>query len=112
MVASGVLLQADVAARSNFVGLIYGGPFGAMPAIPANLPPIFMAWAQDDRLVLEPVTKFHAALTTAGAKPETHIYRSGGHGFGMKKQGTSSDHWIEEFFWWLDAQGFTKPAAK
>jgi hypothetical protein len=22
----------------------------------------------------------------------------GGHGFGMKKQGTSSDHWIEAFY--------------
>ena len=54
MVASGVLLQSD-AARPNFVALIYGGPFGVMPSIPPKLPPIFMAWAQDDNLALEPV---------------------------------------------------------
>jgi acetyl esterase/lipase len=112
MVTTGVLLQADAATRPNFVALLYGGPFGVMPSIPAKLPPIFMAWAQDDDLVLEAVTKFHDALVTSGVKPETHIYSSGGHGFGMKKQGTTSDFWIEEFYWWLEAQGFTKVAPK
>jgi acetyl esterase/lipase len=112
MVASGALIQADAAARPNFVALIYGGPFGAMPSIPPKLPPIFLAWAQDDDRVLEPLTRFHEALTAAGVKPEMHIYSAGGHGFGMRDQGTSSDHWIEEFYWWLDAQGLTKPPKK
>lgn len=112
MVASGVLLQADAAARPSFVALMYGAPFGVMPSIPPNLPPVFMAWAQDDKLVLEPVTKFYDVLNRAGTKAETHVYRSGGHGFGMKKQGTSSDHWIEQFYWWLESQGLTKPTAK
>jgi acetyl esterase/lipase len=112
MVASGVLLQPEASARPNFVALIYGAPFGVMPAIPSNLPPIFMAWAQDDNLVQEPVVKFHDALVKAGAKPETHEFPCGGHGFGMKKQGTSSDHWIDEFYWWLEAQRLTNPSAK
>jgi hypothetical protein len=43
---------------------------------------------------------------------QVHIYRSGGHGFGMAMQGTTSDHWIDEFYYWLEAQGLTKPAAK
>jgi acetyl esterase/lipase len=108
MVTSGVLLQADAAARPAFAAPIYGAPFGVMPAIPANLPPVFMAWAQDDELVLDPVVKFYEALKAAGNKPEVHIYSSGHHGFGMKKEGTTSDHWIEEFYWWLQAQGITK----
>jgi acetyl esterase/lipase len=112
MVTSGVLLQPDASARPNFAAPIYGGPFGVMPAIPANLPPIFMAWAQDDDLVLDPVNKFYSALRAAGNKPEIHVYRAGGHGFGMKHQGTTSDHWIDEFYFWLDSQGLTKPAAK
>jgi hypothetical protein len=33
-------------------------------------------------------------------------YAQGGHGFGMKKQGLPSDHWIERFSEWLQAQGF------
>jgi hypothetical protein len=71
-----------------------------MQAIPAKLPPIFLAWAQDDPLVLDAVVKFH----------EVHIFSAGGHGFGMRKQGTSSDHWIDAFYYWLEAQGFTRPA--
>jgi len=79
-----------------------------MPAIPAKLPPIFMAWAQDDAVALRPIQKFHEALTSAGQKPEVHIYTSGGHGFGMKKQGTTSDHWADSLYYWLDAQGILK----
>ena len=108
MVTSGVLLQENAAERPNFAAPIYGGPFGVMPAIPAKLPPIFMAWAQDDELVLGPVNKFYEALKAAGNKPEVHIYSAGRHGFGMRKQGTSSDHWIEEFYYWLQAEGFVK----
>jgi acetyl esterase/lipase len=112
MVASGALLQSDAAARPSFVALIYGGPFGVMPVIPAKLPPIFIAWAQDDDVARDPVTKFYGALVSAGDKPEAHIYSAGGHGFGMKKQGTSSDHWIEEFFYWLEAQHLTRAVAR
>ena len=112
MVASGALLQQDAAARPNFAAPIYGGPFGAMPAIPAKLPPIFMAWAQDDAIALDAVTKFYDALISTGNKPEAHIFSAGGHGFGMRRQGASSDHWIDEFYYWLEAQGFTKPAAR
>jgi acetyl esterase/lipase len=108
MVTSGVLLQSQAALRPAFVAPIYGAPLGVMPPIPANLPPIFMAWAQDDDLVLGPVVKFYDALRRAGNHPEGHIYSAGGHGFGMKAQGTSSDHWIEEFYWWVQAQGFAK----
>jgi acetyl esterase/lipase len=112
MVTTGTLLQDDAAARPNFAAPIYGGPFGAMPHIPPTLPPIFMAWAQDDELALEAVNKFYEALKAAGIKPEVHIYGAGHHGFGMKKQGTTSDHWIEEFYYWLEAQGLTKPLSK
>jgi len=111
MVTSGTVLQPDVAGRPSFAGIIYGGPFGTLPAIPARLPPLFLAWAADDPMVLEPVVRFHQALIAAGHKPEVHVYAAGGHGFGMRKQGTSSDHWIDAFYYWLEAQGLTKPAA-
>jgi acetyl esterase/lipase len=109
MVTSGVLLQKNAAGRPNFAAPIYGGPFGVMPTIPAKLPPIFMAWAQDDAVAREPVVRFWDALTAAGVKPEVHIFSAGGHGFGVKQQGTTSDHWIDAFFYWVEAQGFTRP---
>lgn len=110
MVTSGVLLQEDPALRPNYAAPIYGAPFGVMPKIPAKLPPVFMAWAQDDPLVLAPVTQFYNALMKAGHKPEAHIYATGGHGFGMRTPGATSDYWIDEFYWWLQAQGLTKAA--
>src|SRR5262245_16041205 len=112
MVTSGALLQKDAEGRPNFAAMIYGGPFGVMPAISAKLPPMFLAWAQDDALTLVPVVKFYEALRSAGHKPEVHIFGAGGHGFGMRKQSTSSDHWIDAFYYWLEAQGYTKPAGR
>ena len=108
MVTTGVLLQSDAAVRPAFAAPIYGGPFGVMPKIPAKLPPMFLAWAQDDDLARETMVQFSDALVAAGNHPEVHIYSAGGHGFGMKKQGTTSDHWIEEFWFWLEALGLTK----
>jgi acetyl esterase/lipase len=112
MVTSGTLLQKDAAARPSFAAMIYGGPFGLMPAIPAKLPPMFLAWTQDDTQAREPIVKFYDALTSAGHKPEVHVFSAGGHGFGLRKQGTSSDHWIDAFYDWLEAQGLTRPAGK
>ena len=108
MVASGALLDPDSAARPDFAAMIYGGPFGVMPVIPKHLPPVFLAWAQDDNVALDFIRRFSAALTAAGYAPETHIYSAGGHGFGMRQQGTTSDHWIEEFRYWLEAEGWLK----
>jgi len=109
MVTSGTVLQPDSAVRPSFAAMIYGGPFGVMPAIPPKLPPLFLAWAQDDPVVRDLIVKFHGALEHAGQKPEVHIHSAGGHGFGLKKQGTTSDHWIDDFYNWLNAQGLTKP---
>jgi len=103
MVAAGAVLQADSANRPNFAALIYGAPFGVIPPIPAKLPPLFMAWAQDDRVALDPVVRFRDALVAAGQLPEIHVFSAGGHGFGMRKQGTSSDYWIDELLYWLKA---------
>ncbi len=108
MVTTGTLLQADATARPDFAAPIYGGPFGAIPPIPAGLPPIFLAWAQDDTTAGPVAMRFREALQAAGYKPEVHIFKNGGHGFGMRKNGKDSDHWIEIFYQWLEAQGLTK----
>ena len=108
MVASGALLQRDTAARPDFAALIYGAPFGVMPRIPATLPPVFMAWARDDQVALRPVVRFRDALVAAGQKPEVHEYAAGGHGFGMKKQGTPSDHWIDDLYGWMKGKRFVR----
>ena len=39
---------------------------------------------------------------------ELHVYEKGGHGYGLNKSGATSDHWIDAFYWWLEAGGFIK----
>ncbi|ODS59219.1 MAG: hypothetical protein ABS36_01835 [Acidobacteria bacterium SCN 69-37] len=106
-------LATDVAARPDFVAPIYGGPFGGIPPIPAadaadKLPPIFLAMAQDDPLVGDDVRAFYAELFAKGYRPETHLYMSGGHGFGMNERRHTSDHFIDQFYDWLRVQGLTQ----
>jgi acetyl esterase/lipase len=99
-------LQPD--ARPNYAAPIYGAPISHVPPIPQGLPPFFMAMAQDDNLAGTYIVAFYDALKAAGYKPEFHIFSHGGHGWGMRKQGTSSDHWIDEFYYWMEVQGLTR----
>ncbi len=112
MVASYSMLEPSEAARPNFVAPIYGAPLGEVPKIPAKLPPVFLAYASDDGLVADRVDAFYDALRKAGQHPELHIYRKGGHGFGMNRQGVSSDYWIEDLYHWMESLGYTRPNAE
>lgn len=111
MITEYTAVNPDVSARPNYAAPIYGAPFPDVPSVPkAGLPPFFMEMAQDDNLAGPQIVAFYDALKTAGYKPEFHIYEHGGHGWSMRQQGTTSDHWIEEFHWWLEAHGLTKPS--
>lgn len=97
MIAEYTAVQPDASARPNYAAPIYGAPFPEPPPIPKGAPPFFMEMAQDDNLAGPNIVAFYDALKAAGYKPEFHIYEHGGHGWSMHKQGTTSDHWIEEF---------------
>jgi acetyl esterase/lipase len=101
-------LQNDVSARPNYAAPIYGAPFGAIPDLPPGLPPFFLAIAQDDNGAGALVDRFYAALLAKGYGPELHRFQSGGHGFGMSRRFTTADHWIDSFFWWMEANGLTR----
>ena len=107
MIAAMTAIRPD--ARPNYAAPIYGAPIASVPPIPEGLPPMFMAMAQDDNLAGQYIVRFYDALKAAKYRPEFHIYQSGGHGWGMRKQGKTSDHWIDEFYYWLEAQGLTRP---
>ncbi len=107
-VTAGALLSSDPAARPAFAGLIYGASFNDAP-LPADLPPVFLAVAGDDKLAAPTVLNFYQAAIRNGAQPELHIYANGGHGFGMNKQGKSSDFWIDDLLNWLEVQKLARP---
>ena len=108
VVTCGTMLTDNAADRPNYVAPIYGAPFGAMPNIPPGTPPAFIAVAEDDPLAAVPVLKFFDALRAAKLSPELHVFRSGKHGFSMSQRGTS-DHWIDELYWWMESYGLTHP---
>jgi acetyl esterase/lipase len=107
---AGTMIAENPAERPNYAGVIYGGPLGGeFPTIPANTPPAFLAVAGDDPIAGAAELKFFSALRDAKAMPELHVYRSGQHGFSMMLRNGTSDHWIDELYWWMDSYGLTKP---
>ena len=101
-VSGGASVRAEPADRPNFVGIIYGGVPGA---IPAQAPPAFLAAAADDPLS-NGLPDLFARWRASGASAELHIYAKGQHGFGTAKQGLPVDHWLDAFYAWLEQQGF------
>ena len=75
--------------------------------VPVDAPPMFLAAATDDQLGLAMDSiGLYDRWTGAHKSAELHMYAKGGHGFGMRKQGFPSDHWIDRFGDWLESQGF------
>ncbi len=106
-VTAGVGLRYTPESRPAFVAPIYAAASGMKDfPVPADAPPMFLAAATDDQLHLAPDTiQLYNQWTAAHKAAELHMYDRGGHGFGMRKQGFPSDHWIERFGEWLDARG-------
>jgi len=107
--SAGAFLVVDVAldpraAPLAFVAPIYGGETLGRP-VPADAPPLFTVMAQDDVLLYRLAEGLYADWTDAERSAEMHIYRRGNHGFGMVKQGSPSDRWINLLHEWLADQG-------
>ncbi len=98
------------ASRPDFVASLYG----QMPdrPVPPDAPPLFVAVAANDKLLGDAAAPMFNAWRAAGKSAELHIYEAGKHGFGMVPHGTSSDHWIDEFFWWLQAENMLNAPPK
>jgi len=105
VVTSGAAMQYDEESRPNFAAPIYPALSGRGIAVPTDAPPLFLLAASDDPLGVGASLPLYSAWRDAGRPVELHLYAQGGHGFGMKKQGLPSDHWIERFGEWLKAQG-------
>jgi acetyl esterase/lipase len=105
MTTMATILDSDVADRPNLAASIYGSMDDKVP--PADAPPVFVAAAADDATV-DPAgsVKIYSAWRSAKLTAELHLYEKGGHGFGMLKHQTTSDHWTDDFENWLTAHGW------
>ncbi len=103
-VTAGVAFTYGEKSRPDFAVPVYPyvGSFGD-PPVPEDAPPIFIAGATDDTFGFQThCTRLYLQWTNAGKSAELHIYRKGGHGFGMQKQNIPTDHWIDRFYEWLE----------
>ena len=75
--------------------------------VSAHTPPCFLAHAEDDPTVkVENSLQFRAACKRAGVPVETHLFTSGGHGFGLRRaMGKPAAAWPDLFITWAGTQG-------
>jgi len=97
-------IEPDHAARPDFIAPIYP-PLGHI-IVPPDAPPMFAAIAADDPLFGNGGFDLILDWRKANRPLEFHYFEKGGHGFGMKPQGTTSDMWMEEFYTWMKDRGF------
>jgi len=102
-------LGVDPALHPAFVGDLYA-PVRPGLTVPRDAPPLFSAIAADDPLFGTATTASFTAWRAVHAPAELHIYAKGGHGFGTRRQGTTSDGWIDDFYRWLTSLGMTGKA--
>lgn len=105
-----VVYSADDTNRPNFVAPIYAYENAIIGTnMPKEKTPIFIAVASDDQLGFMPHSiNIYRKWFDAKQPAELHIYEKGGHGFGMRKTGISTDDWINNFGNWLKMQGYLK----
>ena len=104
-----VALATDADVRPNFAVPMYGAALNEnLPG--RDAPPLFLAAAQDDpQLPAMNSVEIFRKWTNAGIPAELHIYERGGHGFGFRRHGSTSDTWPASFQAWLAARGYMKP---
>lgn len=101
-----VVTGPGAATRPDFAAMIYG-PMSARE-VSADAPPVFLALAADDPVFANGDFGLVSSWKKAGRPVELHFYERGGHGFGMKQQGLSSDAWPEQFWNWMRMRGLVE----
>ncbi len=109
--AVSVGLSEDSSARPDFIAPIYGSM--AARTVPADAPPMFLAVALDDQLMVRgPGLGLIEAWRAARRPIEVHLYERGGHGFGMTSNSPASALWIDEFHAWMMSRGIVPAAGR
>ncbi|TPG53093.1 alpha/beta hydrolase [Sphingomonas glacialis] len=75
--------------------------------VTGKTPPCFLVHAEDDATVdVENTIEFRAACKAAKVPVETHLFTSGGHGFGLRSaMGKPAEAWPDLFLAWARTQG-------
>jgi acetyl esterase/lipase len=109
-VVGGVVYDHTPASRPDFAVPVYSAlQRDDSQPVPADAMPLFVVCSADDMFGFQNQSADIFKKWNAAGKPvELHLYEKGGHGYGAKKQGNPSDHWLETFGHWLDSHGWLK----
>jgi acetyl esterase/lipase len=105
----------DVSCRPDFGVLIYpayladnDGQLKSEYQPTKETPPLFFAFAANDRITVAGSLALAKAMAAVGAPAELHMYDSGGHGFGLRKSDDPCHTWPERCADWLGQRGLLK----
>ncbi|MCL2103896.1 MAG: alpha/beta hydrolase fold domain-containing protein [Kiritimatiellaeota bacterium] len=97
--------------RPDFALILYpaylSGPNRSMAeGLPVTIdtPPTFLVQSQDDISYVESSLAYHPALLEVGVPVEMHFFPDGGHGYGLRQRGKTSDVWPSRAEVWLKVQ--------
>jgi acetyl esterase/lipase len=99
--ALGVVHAANAAQMPVHLGYIYG-PLHASQAVPAGAPPMYSVLAADDILFARRGFGLVEAWQRAGKPVEFHLFERGNHGFGLGREGTTTENWLESYLKWVN----------
>jgi acetyl esterase/lipase len=102
-VATRAGVAPDRAERPDLVVNVYGSYFDH--DVPPDAPPCYVVVAADDPL-LEWCLDTTRRWLRGGAPAELHLYEDGGHGYGIRPQGSASDRWFGDLTPWLRSRSF------
>lgn len=86
-------------------GALVDGPEGVVPPAGSHPAPAFFAHSKDDPYPAAGSLALAEAVRRAGSAAETHIYPSGGHGWGVYGNCPASREWPDLVAAWLRGQG-------
>jgi len=92
----------DPPERPDFVAAIYGADRSDTP-VRADAPPLFLVVSQDDPFNLAPDNiRLYQRWISGGAGVDLHVFSEGGHGYGMRTLGLTTDQWPLLLERWLE----------
>lgn len=102
--------------RPDFMVLIYPGGVvnreegdavsPEVAPIAGHTPPAFIAMAEDDPVRVENAIQYFLALKAAGVPAEMHLYPTGGHGYGLRRNADHVTSWPGRVTDWMKWNGW------
>jgi acetyl esterase/lipase len=112
----------DQSCRPDFALVIYPGWLNdggrgsrgvaaELPVAADRTPPTFIVQAEDDNANVENALNYYFALQASHVPAEMHLYPTGGHGYGRRRQGHRVNTWPDRAAEWLQDAGVLVPRA-